>query len=64
VTEDQVATCWWCGIEPDETYELRSLAGTVRLIHHWPASDHTHRVDPPTPDEMFDAVMLRPSEEP
>jgi hypothetical protein len=52
-------TCWWCGVEPDEVIEIRNFGGTVSLIPHWPAGDHTHAEKPPTADEMLDAILLR-----
>jgi len=46
-------TCWWCGVEPDDTYEvddtrLCSLPQTI-VYYRWPAGDHEHSPTPPSP---------------
>jgi hypothetical protein len=48
--------CWWCGVEPDDVMEVRTLSGPVRTIPQWPAgSDHVHAERAPTADGLADA---------
>jgi hypothetical protein len=46
--------CWWCGAEPVEIHELRTMESNVpvRLIPEWPPGDHPHSERPPTADEL------------
>lgn len=53
-------SCWWCGVEPDDIVEITYFGGRLDRIPNWPAGDHPHAEKPPTADEMFDQVMLRP----
>jgi hypothetical protein len=51
-------TCWQCGVQPDETYDLYAdgHAEPVRWVYEWPIGDHPHAVDPPSPGELTDAA--------
>lgn len=54
-------SCWWCGVEPDSIVEVTQFGGApIRYIFNWPDGDHPHAEKPPSPNEMFDHVMLRP----
>jgi hypothetical protein len=49
--------CWFCGVEPDDSYEIMTLesADPVRVIHRWPpATDHVHEEHKPTPEVLLD----------
>ena len=52
-----VARCWWCGVEPDDSYDVSTLGDGPgsRYIYNWPDGDHEHAVDPPTPGELLEA---------
>jgi hypothetical protein len=53
--------CWWCGVEPDSLVEVIQFGGApLKLIPNWPDGDHLHGETPPSPDDLFDRVMLRP----
>lgn len=48
--------CWQCGVEPVDTYDVRTMAGVERVIPRWPDSgDHPHALTPPTPDDLVAA---------
>lgn len=49
-------TCWWCGIEPEQLFEITQLnEAQRRYLPNWPAGDHEHAENPPTPYELLDA---------
>lgn len=49
--------CWWCGVEPDELYEITKLGDPEpRYLPNWPpATDHEHAERQPTPEQMQQA---------
>jgi hypothetical protein len=49
--------CWWCGVEPEEVYEITTLAeAEPRYLPHWPGGgDHEHAERRPTPAQMEQA---------
>jgi hypothetical protein len=51
------ASCWWCGIEPDELVEVRYFGGAVRHIPNWPPGDHRHAQQPPSADQLTDEAL-------
>lgn len=46
--------CWQCGAEPLEVHNVQTLSdpGPVLIPGRWPAGDHEHAVDPPTPGQL------------
>jgi len=47
---DDDVTCWWCGVEPDDTITAETVCGTVSVFYRWPAAgDHEHSPTPPSP---------------
>lgn len=51
-------SCWQCGVEPTEVLEVTALGVPEPryLPGRWPAGDHPHAVDAPTPEHLADAA--------
>lgn len=49
--------CWLCGVEPLEVFETTTWgdAQPTYIAGRWPAGDHEHAVDPPTPGQLEQA---------
>lgn len=50
-------TCWQCGVEPLETYDITTFGETQPryIAGRWPAGDHMHAADKPTPGQLEQA---------
>lgn len=46
--------CWQCGVEPEEVFEVTTLAeARPRYVPgRWPVGDHPHAFEPPSPGEL------------
>lgn len=48
--------CWWCGVEPDNVLTTQTLGDPApRYWPVWPAGDHDHAEEPPSPGELLRA---------
>lgn len=49
--------CWQCGVEPLGTYEVTTFADVEPryIAGRWPAGDHEHAEQAPTPGQLEQA---------